>query len=146
MKKLFLTIPLLLIACGGNNQTTICVNEQNVQISCPVKKVTPEEQTRTTYVTTAEGCKIYYVQTPGKYSNVFLSKCNDGTSSVQYQDGGNPISNSTSIEHATAISKRPSLNNLVETEQKLKQVIGKLTLEDRRLLLDSADAVQNTGN
>ena len=135
---------LSVMGCSKPTQGA-CVDSNNQYITCPAERAkTPEEQTKSKYVTTIEGCKIFYITTPNGFSNVYLSKCDNGDSSIQSKrtEGKSTkiISNSTSYLPDNQ-TDTPSLNNLVDAEQQRKNAISKLTLEERQLLLDSASAV-----
>lgn len=145
MKRL--SIALLAISLVGCKEPTKCVDSVTGKyIQCP--EPTPESQTKVKYVTTVDNCVIKYIVTPEGFSNLYLTKCSDTDNSTvsHLQASGktttivtNSVYDTSTKEHHDEPVDTNSLNHLVESEQRLKQAISKLTLADRKLLLDAAE-------
>lgn len=145
MKKL--SIALIAISLVGCNEPTKCVDSATGKyVECPT--TTPESQTKVKYVTTVDNCVIKFIVTPDGFSNVYLTKCSDTNNSTvsSLQSSGkttrivtNSVYDTSTKEHHDEAGDISSLNHLVQSEQNLKQAISKLTLADRKLLLDAAE-------
>lgn len=102
MKKLLFVAAILMLS--GCRDEVKCVLNDNKEVECPANlQLKPEEQVTSTYITEIEGCKIYYIDLPMKWNNIYLSKCDNVDSSVQY-DAPNgkstvPVSNATQSHH-----------------------------------------------